>query len=1705
MVAVSAIRRIEIVGTSSGLDETRTKLEAVARAQTTVAQTAEGMAVTTEQSARRQLSAASNYDRLRRSIDETFRTEQRYAQGQSVIERAFEQGHIQATEYARSLQLLADKHGVVSLAAARQTAGLQRAAEMQARINAMTGVTGGSDSAARGADIEAYGQALTRLQAKYDPVFAASERYKASLAEIDQAQRVGAISVEISTQARLKAINSYNSEISALERVGAARKAAAQAMVNSQTVTPDRGADIAAYGKQLDDLRAKYSPLYAAGRQYKETLVEINMAAKVGALTETERAAAVQQTKTAFVQQVTSLKGVSTATGEMARQSGLAGHELVNLGRQAQDVVTMFAMGADPMQIFSSQAAQIFDVFASSKGTLSGFFQQTTSWLGNFLTGGRLAFGGVALSIGTAALALNSYLEGQRKVQMSLVGAGRASGQTVGSINAIAASGASPTGLSVSEARAFAAELASTGKIGRDNLEPLVKIGHDIATVYGTDAAEAAKMLGKAYADPVRGAEELNDRLGFLDAAMQRQIQNLVAQNRVWEAQRVLQAGVESGLVGVREATGTTTKFWTALGNEASNAWEKIGAGLSRVTGIGLKLGLDDQLKVAKDQLASFQKDLETAQEYAKSLGPDAKSVDTGYDAAIAGVKKYTAEVERLTASLKLSEGAAEAAQDRQRSFAQEAAMRTALPDVGQLEALKNQIVTLQGAIEDTKREIASLVPDEATGARLKTLTAALEMFNKALDKSQAATRGFKSEFQRLSEGNAIALDAVTAFSPKAKADIAKRQAELTYSQDPNVAKLGQDAYNLSLKQSVVSLSEAARARELYAKLSEAAAIEELKMVGLSVGKQAEMRANLQARQALEQQLLQTHGQWGPAQDAELARLAEINKRYGEQAQLIAKAQINDQIKFDKATIGLPQDEVQIAQQLRTIYPDVTEALNSTEAAGMRLNNQLREARDISAGFANDLVSGLLRGDDVMKSLMSSASGLVQKLGAANLNRLMQGGSIFGNQSLNSAQGALGMVGAGVAGYQSGNALTGALGGAMAGATFGPAGAVAGGIIGLVGGIFGANEQSKKKLEAAQKVWKDSAPAFNAFLTAMSGGAQGDLSASIENARQQMLSLSYKADEARDYASLARIQSSFVRFELSQATKFQAMFNATLQGLADGLGMDSPFSRAVDAVKGQLQSVQKFIDDAITSNTTEYMSTYVDVDAARNTSMSYLLTLLKTPPALSEMQTSMLHIQGTAAGLQGALTQLGMSAEDAAYWIDKGVKAALNDLRKSFEDGLKSRLNSAAGNSYLNDAAALLDQHKKDLADATALGANASLVSAVFKAEAQKIVDDAGLIGDSFTDFIKLFPEFNGVVGESASALKAASDKIQTFVKSLNDYLNGLKVGPNSTLSPQAQLSAAQTNFNAQLALARHGNEDALGTITQYATALLDQAKSFYASSAGYTAIYDLVTGALQELPGALGVVDGSTKIVSAINQTAQQSQALLNAQTLLMTTSNSLEQSQVSLAASQVALAQTSTDQLALLRNALAPSSVAVGASPDFGSGAILSNQAIDALNKIVWNTHATARNLQLLASNSYQHGPLPGALSGVYAQGGLVTGPGTGTSDSIPVWVSNGEGIIKESVMTALGGRVAIDNINAGRLPVMPMPVRVGGRTNDNQPAGLDWQALARALKQVSDRSDETLAGKIDQLIYAVEAMPGKTASATRRVVDTQKPRAA
>lgn len=103
-------------------------------------------------------------------------------------------------------------------------------------------------------------------------------------------------------------------------------------------------------------------------------------------------------------------------------------------------------------------------------------------------------------------------------------------------------------------------------------------------------------------------------------------------------------------------------------------------------------------------------------------------------------------------------------------------------------------------------------------------------------------------------------------------------------------------------------------------------------------------------------------------------------------------------------------------------------------------------------------------------------------------------------------------------------------------------------------------------------------------------------------------------------------------------------------------------------------------------------------------------------------------------------------------------------------------------------------------------------------------------------------------------------------LKSYNDFLDSIKTGSLSTLSPEDQLKFAQSKFDADVAAAKNGDAGAIDRVTADAQSLLDIAKSFYASTSGYTSIYQSVTDAITGLANgnALFTAPTDTNIITS-------------------------------------------------------------------------------------------------------------------------------------------------------------------------------------------------------------------------------------------------
>ncbi|WP_271673182.1 hypothetical protein [Bradyrhizobium sp. CCBAU 51627] len=104
----------------------------------------------------------------------------------------------------------------------------------------------------------------------------------------------------------------------------------------------------------------------------------------------------------------------------------------------------------------------------------------------------------------------------------------------------------------------------------------------------------------------------------------------------------------------------------------------------------------------------------------------------------------------------------------------------------------------------------------------------------------------------------------------------------------------------------------------------------------------------------------------------------------GDAALALEKAKIANSIDYSRQTALLSPQDVQIATSLKNIYPDVTTALNSAEAAQMRMNNAVKdfsnEARTDITGFATDLMHAQRQGESFWQSFTTAGSNALNKI-----------------------------------------------------------------------------------------------------------------------------------------------------------------------------------------------------------------------------------------------------------------------------------------------------------------------------------------------------------------------------------------------------------------------------------------------------------------------------------------------------------------------------------------------------------------------------------------------------------------------------------------------------------------------------------------------------------------------------------------------------
>lgn len=133
----------------------------------------------------------------------------------------------------------------------------------------------------------------------------------------------------------------------------------------------------------------------------------------------------------------------------------------------------------------------------------------------------------------------------------------------------------------------------------------------------------------------------------------------------------------------------------------------------------------------------------------------------------------------------------------------------------------------------------------------------------------------------------------------------------------------------------------------------------------------------------------------------------------------------------------------------------------------------------------------------------------------------------------------------------------------------------------------------------------------------------------------------------------------------------------------------------------------------------------------------------------------------------------------------------------------------------------------------------------------------------------------DALVAQQKAALDQARTAAASAIASLATWAAGLATSASSPLSPLLKLQSAQSAFDDNSAKAKAGDASAVGTLQTTGSTLLAAAQSYYGSSTGYTAIFNNVVTALQNL--AATSPDTLTASFLAL-QTQTQTQTLVDA-----------------------------------------------------------------------------------------------------------------------------------------------------------------------------------------------------------------------------------
>ncbi len=282
-------------------------------------------------------------------------------------------------------------------AAYRMQPVLAPQSDIQARINQATGVSTGQSAAAT----LAQGQAMDDLRAKINPLYAAIRQYKQSVAELRASELSGVISTNEAAEAKSRLRTSALAAIDKIKGLSAAQKESARAAEEAARAH-------AAEAQRLDDLRAKYNPVYGVIRQYQAQKQELRGVYEAGKISVDEYNASLSRLRQSSLNSIAAYKGQAEQIAEVSRASRTQTFQNANIAAQLNDIGVMMAAGQNPMMLAIQQGTQLNQIWATMgsgkdilRGLAAGFMSMVNPM--SIATIGIIALGAAAVNWFTKA------------------------------------------------------------------------------------------------------------------------------------------------------------------------------------------------------------------------------------------------------------------------------------------------------------------------------------------------------------------------------------------------------------------------------------------------------------------------------------------------------------------------------------------------------------------------------------------------------------------------------------------------------------------------------------------------------------------------------------------------------------------------------------------------------------------------------------------------------------------------------------------------------------------------------------------------------------------------------------------------------------------------------------------------------------------------------------------------------------------------------------------------------------------------------------------------------------------------------------------------------------------------------------------------------------------------------------------------------